>query len=308
MASPFLMDIYIMADDDISGFLNIYKPLGVSSAGILNILKHKMGIKKIGHGGTLDPMAEGVLPVAIGKATRLLRFLPSDKKYTTSILLGKQSDTDDLEGNLIGEGATAPDIKLLTDVLNSQIGCIKQTVPAYSAVHVKGQRLYKMARQGKAPLELPVKEVHIYSLTLLDSKAIRYNGVNCWQLDLDIHCSAGTYIRSIARDIGQLLGCGGCMSALRRTWASGLDVQQAIKLEDLQSYGVGKYLVAPKEVVDLKMINIDSDIWYLLKTGRPICLSESDSQILGCLYENRLCAVIKPTINQGEWRSEVVIL
>ena len=290
----------------LSGFLNLYKPLGVSSAGILNTLKREMGIKKIGHGGTLDPMAEGVLPVAIGSATRLLRFLPSDKKYSTTVLLGMSSDTDDLEGEVQGDGAGQPDAQCLQVALEAQRGALDQMVPVYSAVHVKGRRLYKMAREGKAPLELPIKQVTVHSLELTESKALIHQGVECWELHLDIHCSAGTYIRSIARDIGTALGCGGCMSSLRRTWASGLDCCNAISVETLQEKGVEHGLVDPKEVVNLDLIELDEQQWYLLITGRPIDIESDAPGFLGCLVEGRLAAVIKPV--ESQWRSEMVIL
>lgn len=262
----------------------------------------------MGHGGTLDPMAEGVLPVAIGRATRLLRFLPSDKRYRTTVLLGKCSDTDDLEGSLEGAGAGEPDAKLLQDILASQRGAIDQMVPAYSAVHVKGKRLYKMARQGEAPLDLPVKRVVIHSLELTDSRAIEHEGVACWQLSLDIHCSAGTYIRSIARDVGAALGCGGCMSSLQRSWASGLDAATAVGIERLCDEGVEPFLVDPKEVVDLPLMELSEEQWTLLKTGRQIGLQgyeRGEDALLGCLFDQKLCAVIKPA--DGCWRSEVVI-
>jgi tRNA pseudouridine55 synthase len=287
-----------------TGFLNIYKPLGVSSAGILNTIKRTMGVKKIGHGGTLDPMAEGVLPVAIGRATRLLRFLPSDKRYRTTVLLGKRSDTDDLEGSVIGEGCSGIDESALQGALASQRGVISQMVPAYSAVHLNGKRLYKMARQGEAPLDLPVKEINIYSLELLASRPITYEGSSCWELSLDIHCSAGTYIRSIARDIGEALGCGGCMSSLQRTWASGMDSVEATSVDTLREQGVEAALIDPREVVDMELIEIDEKQWYELRTGRAVSV-EHNATLLGCLYEEKLRAVIAPSGTQ--WRSEVVI-
>lgn len=212
----------------ICGFLALDKPAGPSSHSCVARVRRAYGLKRVGHGGTLDPAVTGVLPLALGPATRLLAYLPGEKAYRATIRLGIRTSTDDLHGKVLA--CQPPPIALLPSELEAALapfrGVIQQRPPAFSAVHVQGQRAYALAREGQS-VELAPRSVSLHRLELLD-----------WDpaaglLELDILCSAGTYIRSLARDLGESLGCGGAMARLRRTLALGFGLSDCVRLEDL---------------------------------------------------------------------------
>ena len=213
--------------------LNVYKPKGITSHDVVSRLRRIYGLKKIGHLGTLDPLAEGVLPVCLGQATRLIEYFPDDKRYTAEVTLGRTTTTLDSEGEELSlVDCTGLDLssQRLDEILKRFTGLIMQQVPLYSAVHVGGKKLYELARQGKTA-DLPTRETTIHELTLLGvSLANPAHPV----LTLDIHCSSGTYIRSLARDIGEALGCGAYMSNLVRTRHGCFDIQGSIPLDTLK--------------------------------------------------------------------------
>ena len=195
------------------GFVVIDKPSGLTSHDCVNRLRKVFGIKKIGHSGTLDPAVTGVLPIAIGDATRLISYLQGSKAYTGIIQLGATTNTDDMQGEIIESKAwpliTQNDINY---VLESFRGEILQKPPIFSSVHIKGERAYKKARKGEK-FDLIPKKVTINKLNLISWSQ------NKGELLVDVDCSTGTYIRSLARDIGDKIGCGGCLKSLRRTKA-----------------------------------------------------------------------------------------
>jgi len=208
------------------------KPAGPTSHACVARVRRAYGLKRVGHGGTLDPAVTGVLPIALGPATRLLPYLPGDKVYRAVVQLGVRTTTDDLEGDCL-ERSDPPRFLTRQDLeqaLDPFRGVIEQRPPAFSAVHVKGQRAYALARAGEA-LILPAREVTIHRLTLLNWEPDR--GL----LELEIACSSGTYIRSLARDLGHNLGCGGALAQLRRTEALGFSLSQSFPLEALARDG-----------------------------------------------------------------------
>ncbi|KGG16210.1 MULTISPECIES: tRNA pseudouridine(55) synthase TruB [unclassified Prochlorococcus] len=206
------------------GFLAIDKPLGLTSHDCVNRLRKVYGVKRIGHGGTLDPAVTGVLPIAIGKATRLLSFLPSVKKYEGTIQLGIRTTTNDLQGEIISEGSWPElDLNSLHIFLNKFKGDILQRPPDFSSIHIKGERAYKKARRGES-FELPSRKITVHNLELLNWNE------KTGKIDIEIYCSSGTYIRSIARDIGEEIGCGGALAKLRRTEALGFNIDEVIPL------------------------------------------------------------------------------
>ncbi|WP_269623361.1 tRNA pseudouridine(55) synthase TruB [Prochlorococcus marinus] len=210
------------------GFLIIDKPKGLTSHDCVNRLRKIYGIKKIGHGGTLDPAVTGVLPIAIGNATKLLRFLPSSKKYEGTIQLGTKTNTDDLEGRIISKKRWPKlEINDLDNFLNKFRGSIKQYPPSFSSVNISGERAYKKARRGEL-FDLPAKQITFYKIEITNWNQ------ETGQIDLQVNCSAGTYLRSLARDIGEGLGCGGSLATLRRIEALGFNVNQSISLPELQ--------------------------------------------------------------------------
>jgi len=211
------------------GFLVLDKPAGLTSHGCVAAARRAYGLKRVGHGGTLDPAVTGVLPIAVGGATRLLPYLDGAKAYEGVIQLGVRTSTDDLEGELLEQRPWPPlDQTAVEQALEPFRGPIQQRPPQVSAVHVDGQRAYARVRQGEQ-LELPPRCVEIQQLSLLawDPSSGR--------LHLAVRCSAGTYIRSLARDLGALLGCGGALASLRRTEALGFDLSGAVGLEQLQT-------------------------------------------------------------------------
>ena len=211
------------------GFLVLDKPAGLSSHACVSRVRRAYGLKRVGHGGTLDPAVTGVLPIALGPATRLLPYLNGDKTYRGVVQLGLRTDSDDLDGaELARHPVPKLDTPALEQALNLFRGPIQQRPPAVSAVHVNGQRAYALARQGQQ-LELPPRPVTIHRLTLLEWRP------ELGQVELEVCCSAGTYIRSLARDLGDRLGCGGCLASLRRTQALGFDLEQSVPLELLKA-------------------------------------------------------------------------
>jgi len=223
---------------ELCGFLVVDKPAGLSSHACVSQVRRAYGLKRVGHGGTLDPAVTGVLPIALGPATRLLPYLSGDKAYRGVIQLGLTTSSDDLEGDTL-EQRPVPALSLsaLETALAPFRGPILQRPPQVSAVHVNGERAYARVRRGEQ-LELPERPVTIQALELLGWEPAT------GRLELAVRCSAGTYIRSLARDLGEALGCGGCLASLRRTEALGFDLEQALPLEQLQQ-GAPPALISP---------------------------------------------------------------
>ncbi len=213
------------------GLLNLHKPTGWTSHDCVGKLRRLLGTKKIGHGGTLDPAATGVLPVAVGKATRLLQYLPTDKAYIGKARLGLVTSTDDLEGEVLRE-VDASEVKRsqLEALLPQFIGKITQVPPRYSAIQIDGKRLYDLAREGQE-FEVPSREVVVHSIDLLSWEPAEQHV----DVELAIACGPGTYIRSIARDLGELLGVGGTLASLIRTKSCGLVLEQSLMLEQVEA-------------------------------------------------------------------------
>lgn len=212
------------------GFLNLNKPAGFTSHDCVAKVRRILQTKKVGHGGTLDPAATGVLPIAVGKATRLLQFLPTQKAYQAKIRLGIQTNTDDLEGEVIAkESATHLNLAAVETVLGKFQGEISQVPPAYSAIKRQGKKLYELARKGEkvevAPRTVKVEKIEVLAWRPGEKP----------ELEVAIACGPGTYIRAIARDLGNLLGVGGTLANLIRTESCGLQLGQSITFEELEA-------------------------------------------------------------------------
>lgn len=218
------------------GVVLIDKPKDFTSFDAVAVLRRILNEKRLGHTGTLDPMATGILPILVGRATRLCDIMPiSDKRYTAEIKLGLSTDTYDITGNILSENKVDCNIEKFSDTLKGFVGDIVQYPPMFSAVSVGGKRLYELARKG-IEVERPSRNVTVYSADILD-----YNE-NEQTYKVDISCSKGTYIRSIAHDIGEKLGCGGVLTSLRRTSACGFDISNAITIEDARN-------MSPEELI-----------------------------------------------------------
>lgn len=226
------------------GFLNIYKPKGKTSHDVVAILRRLTKIKQIGHTGTLDPFAEGVLPICIGKATRLIEFLEDDKAYIGTVQFGKSTTTYDIEG----EGVNFSEKKVTLEELESALpnfrGEIQQFPPIYSAIKVNGKKLYEYARKGEE-VKIEPRSVTLYKLDIVN---FDYENQTA---ELLIECSKGTYIRSIAHDLGEALGCYGHLIKLVRIKAGKFNINEAIKLDTLETKDqVEKNLIYPTEFLN----------------------------------------------------------
>ena len=211
-----------------NGFVYVDKPEGITSFVASAKIRRLFGIKKAGHTGTLDPMATGVLPIAIGHATRFIELIPShDKAYTAKFILGKTTDTLDITGKVTGEYEVKSVKADVEDALSDFRGEIEQIPPMYSAIKKDGVRLYDLARQG-IEIERESRKVTIYSLELTS-----YSG-NTAEYEIECECSSGTYIRTLIADIGDKLGCGATMTSLRRTKANGVSIDKCYTFEQLE--------------------------------------------------------------------------
>lgn len=244
------------------GFYNVRKSPGPTSHNLVATLRRRLPRKtKVGHAGTLDPFAEGVLVLCVGPATRLAEFVQQQiKRYHATIRLGARSTTDDPEGKItpVDSDIPPPSEAAIRDVLGRFVGTIEQVPPAHSAVHVAGRRAYDLARKGQAP-ELPAREVCVSRIDLL-----RCEGM---ELEIDLTCSTGTYIRSLARDIGEALGTGGYCAALTRTAVGRFGYDDARNLDALD---LRADLVTPQAGIDLRIISVEADDAAHLRNGRSI--------------------------------------
>ena len=213
-------------DADVHGLLNVCKARGFTSHDVVAVVRRTLGTRRVGHAGTLDPLAEGVLPVCVGRYTRLVDLIAdTEKGYYAEVELGAQTTTDDAEGEVV-ERREMP--KLTPDALETVLavfrGPIQQVPPAFSAIKVAGRRAYDLARRGDAP-ELKARPVTIHRLSLVNWSSPR--------LSLVVVCSKGTYVRSLARDIGAALGCGGHLTRLIRLWVGSFGLEEAVSLETI---------------------------------------------------------------------------
>lgn len=246
------------------GFLNLNKPFGFTSHDCVAKVRRIFGTKKVGHAGTLDPAATGVLPIAIGRATRLLQYLHHNKAYHATIRFGITTTTDDLEGDLLTQQAV-PNLSLdkVQNKLSLFQGVIEQIPPNYSAIQVDGKRLYDLARSGKT-IEVPSRSVEVYSLNVLDWRAGEFP-----ELDVEIACGGGTYIRSIARDLGAELGTGATLAKLLRTESNGFLLQDSLTIEQLPV----ALIESENAVLHLPEVRVDEAIARRWCQGQKIAMS-----------------------------------
>ena len=225
------------------GLILIDKPENITSFGAVAKIKRIAYEKRVGHTGTLDPMATGVLPVLLGRATALSGLLTlADKRYTAKVKLGVATDTEDITGNIISETKVSVTDLQLEAALKAFTGKIMQVPPMYSAIKKDGVRLYKLAREGKTA-EVEAREIEIFSISLISP----LNNQNVFEID--VHASKGTYIRSLARDIGEHLGCGACLTELRRTYTGGFSIEDCVSLDTLNEENITEHLISEERAV-----------------------------------------------------------
>ena len=215
--------------ENISGVINIYKEKGLTSHDVVNIVRKKLGKIKTGHTGTLDPDAMGVLPICVGKATKLSEYIASSiKEYKAIVSLGKTTTTQDGSGEVIAEKQVNCSEDNIKKVVNCFKGEIMQTPPMYSAIKIGGKKLYELAREGKE-IERKQRKITIYNIEIT-----RF--IDNQNFEIKVLCSKGTYIRALCNDIGQALGCGAYMSYLLRTRTGNFYIDNAIKLDDIDKF------------------------------------------------------------------------
>lgn len=265
------------------GFLNIYKPVGMTSHDVVSVLRRVTKIKQIGHTGTLDPFAEGVLPICIGKATRLIEYLQDDKEYLATVQFGAATNTFDLDGEKVftsDKKVSRDDIK---EGLKSFEGEILQLPPIFSAIKVKGKKLYEYARKGEE-VEIQPRKVVIENVELKNFDE------ELQQAQILLKCSKGTYIRSIANDLGKNLGCGGYLIKLIRKQAGKFRVENSVQLDGID---VKSNLINPLDILNLPKIAVDNDDLARIKNGMPIYKTcDKIGNFVSLIYNDvEICAV-----------------
>lgn len=246
------------------GFLSVYKPVGKTSHDVVAYFRKLLKIKKIGHTGTLDPFAEGVLPICIGNSTRLIEYLPDDKAYLAFVQFGKATDSYDIEGNVIFQSDKKVAKEDVEQALKKIEGDIEQLPPIYSAIKVNGKKLYEYAREGKS-VEIKPRKVTIYKIEL---KNFDYDNQVA---QVYVECSKGTYIRSIANDLGQVLGCGGYLTRLIRTKAGKFLLENSKKMEDFSSKEiVENNLIEPISMLNYETYSLNDSEKIDISNGKPL--------------------------------------
>jgi len=272
---------------------------------VVQIIRRGTGIRRAGHTGTLDPRASGVLVILIGPAVRLSEFVSaSDKRYQATVRLGRSTDTYDAEGT-VTSSASAEDIteEQFDTILQQFVGEIEQIPPPYSAVKVKGRRSYEMAREGEE-VELAPRIINVYSLEVLE-----------WappEAVIDVYCSSGTYVRSLAHDLGQALGTGAYLVGLRRTKSGRFTLRDAVPLRRLQeAFNAGdwyRYLIpAAEALADWPMVELDADQVELVRHGHRVA-SEPDEKgwARGVSQQGDLVALLEVDEETHEWQPRKV--
>ena len=273
------------------GFLNVYKPKGITSHDVVSALRRITKVKQIGHTGTLDPFAEGVLPICIGKATRLIEYLDDDKAYTGTIQLGSSTTTYDLEGEEVNSSDKKVTFNEIEAALDKFRGEIEQLPPIYSAIKVNGKKLYEYAREGKE-VKIEPRGVNISSLQILNFYP------ETRQLELHIECSKGTYIRSIANDLGEELGTYGHLVKLVRVKAGMFEVNNAVSLEHIQTKeDVEKLLIAPLTKLNYMTYELNKNELVKVSNGTAIMPSKElpENSLILLTSQERLIAAAKMT-------------
>lgn len=287
------------------GVVNLDKPVGPTSHDMVGLLRRLTGTRRIGHAGTLDPLASGVLPILVGAATRFSEELTGGRKrYDATIRLGARSATDDAEGPIEPTGAPLPSEDEVVRALQAFVGTFDQRPPSFSARKVGGRTAHRAARAGD-PIDVPPRSVSIERIDLLGL----VGGDGWLDVRIDVRCGAGTYIRSIARDVGERLETGGYLAALRRTEAAGLSAQDAIRPEELEALAAdGRLADAVRPVGDLlplPRVELAGDAAWRFTHGSSQPLDAGASGRAAVFHADRLLGI--GTIRDGMLQPEKVL-
>lgn len=293
-----------------NGILLVDKPTGPTSFDVVKTVRRAMGLRKVGHAGTLDPLACGLLVVCVGQGTRLVPYLmDSEKRYLTTVALGTQTDTDDSTGRVIAQ-APVPTIdkESLATILEGFTGVISQVPPRFSALKKDGEAMYKKARRGEDIAPEP-RNVTIHSISI--------TRISRMEIGLDIRCGKGTYIRSLARDLAKALGTEGHLSSLRRTFTSGFDIVDAVHMDHLDNLaGRGELeskIISPADALHTyPRVEILPEDQLFVSDGRPIdagnygVTRESDSGGIVCLTREDGLLFAIARLDEGQFKMERV--
>jgi tRNA pseudouridine55 synthase len=291
----------------ISGVLVIDKPVGMTSHDVVQAIRIGTGIRRAGHTGTLDPRASGVLVILVGPAVRLSEYVSaSDKRYQAIIRLGASTDTFDADGRFTRQPTVSPvsiGEQQFEDALKKFVGEIEQTPPPYSAVKVRGRRAYDMARGGE-DVELAPRKITVHHLEVLE-----------WappEAVVDVHCSSGTYVRSLANDLGNALGCGGYLVGLRRTKSGRFSLRDATPLRKLQeAFRAGNWyqflIPAAEALADWSAVELDPDLVESVKHGHRIPAGAgAKGMVRGVSMAGELVALLELDESNQEWQPKKV--
>ncbi len=281
------------------GVLNINKPRGMTSHDVVGVLRKILNTKQIGHTGTLDPFAEGVLPICIGKATRLIEYFDNNKEYLATVQFGSSTDTYDLEGKILKTSSKKVKSEEIEPALKDFEGEIEQTPPIYSAIKLGGKKLYEYARKGET-VTIPKRKVTIYNI-----KLINFDETN-QQAEILISCSQGTYIRSIANDLGENLGCYAHLIKLVRTQSGKFRIETAINLDD---ENIKDKIQNPLSVISLEKITVDEAQHKRISHGMPVRIDGKElksGEFLILVYNNSIDAI--GVYNDGEIKVKKVFI
>lgn len=250
------------------GVLNLNKEPGMTSASAVARVRRILGERAVGHMGTLDPQGEGVLLIGVGKATRLFDFyLNKDKVYRATFTFGYATDTLDGDGAVIEDGRPIPEEAALRAALTKSVGAVEQMPPAYSAKSVGGVRAYRLARQGLTP-QLTPKRVEIYSAKLLSFRSPA--------AEVEIHCSSGTYIRSICRDVAAMLGTVATMTAIKRMRCGAFTVDDAVTLTQLETLGARALIPVETSLAELPRVDAPDPLYASIANGVRVAIDAPD--------------------------------
>ncbi len=294
----------------ISGVLVVDKPVGMTSHDVVQAIRLGTNIRRAGHTGTLDPRASGVLVILVGPAVRLSEYVSaSDKRYQAIVRLGASTDTYDADGRFTQQSNVPVNITeaQFNETLQKFVGEIEQTPPPYSAVKVKGRRAYDMAREGE-DVELTPRKINVYHLEVLE-----------WappEVVVDVHCSSGTYVRSLANDLGNALGCGAYLVGLRRTKSGRFSLRDAVPLRKLQdAFRAGnwyQYLIpAAEALADWPAVELDPDQVEAVKHGHRVPARAEDKPgqdnlVRGVSMAGELVALMELDTEASEWQPKKV--
>jgi tRNA pseudouridine55 synthase len=291
----------------VQGLILIDKPEGITSFGVVAKLKWLCQTKRVGHTGTLDPMATGVLPVFVGRPTVLSNYLlEADKEYVASVQLGIKTDTLDITGNILEKKPVNIKLEELLAVKDKFSGVISQVPPMYSAIKKDGVPLYKMAREGKE-IERSSRQVEIKKLDIFD-----FDGTN---FKMRVLCSKGTYIRSLAEDIGHALGTGAALTSLRRTKTGGFDIEQTVSFNDLTRENVENHLINEEcAVLGFPKIQISEKQAFRFSNGGELDLNRlhlaenmQDGQIFRVAFKEKFIGLGKISFEKNALTVEALI-